>query len=1021
MATALLATAALHAQPAGSDEEIIELSPFAVRTDQDSGYLATNATSGTRLNMEIQAVPLNLEVITSEFIQDTGSLDLRESLRYSAGIVLESQSDAFVEVDADPQGAGANDPRGVTRRAGDSSTKLRGFTGDQILREGFRRQYTVDSINIERVEILRGPSALLYGIGNFGGVINFVPKKPIFDDFHSHIGMAVGTDDLLRAEFDFTGPMVSKDSDKADWRPAFRVTGVMQTRSDFTQYYEDDYYAISPSFSFRPFPQTTILFENEFGYREEQGIGFQNLRNNVAENDPAPGRNASWVTDIYDPETSDVIGHNVDNRTFRWSGPDTYLKGPYSNHVLDVEQGIGENGIFKIGVARTYATFDSRQVDAGTARGLFPPEMSGRADALYATMFSAPMSRQAINGAPTVTENTVIKYEWSDVNRDEVRDQVRAEFAYSLETDNFGRHTILAGMQYMGYESEAEQFGPGYSYPNNFVEEWNRYSYKNPTDYRPFTYGTQGDGLPDNPKTQLYYDKKNTWDLGYYAVYQGEFFNDRLALVGGLRWDRSDAREVRDYIWEESKETEIRQTVDGAPTGTSPQLGLSYRLNDGISVFGVFSTGLVPNYYDRDGNGNILPSTEAENVEVGIKLNLFDGKLAGTISAYRIERKDQPKFLWWAPSPYQSEIKGYDPSLPNAAVLWYATPDAFWHGIHEAEGMTVEQATAVAKEMWSPYWHDLIDEVAASPTKQADYSEYGPRAGSFWDWAWESEANTNNPNYTGDVYFPLANYSDPDVAAFMTAVHLAPGWKGNYYYTGGQPYRFGDGSVGYGNAPDGSGASVRMNDKAEGFDANFIFTPIPELQILFNFSHVKREVTTQTYQFVSAPYWPAGSWFASDNNYGTLDGTLTAPDVYTDIQDTSTYHAAIPEYGRAADDTPENTANLWVRYHLAHLSEALSAWTIGGGGTWEDNRMWFTGFTSGGGNVEYVEGTKELVELWTPSRLTINAFVEYKTRIDDRYDLRLALNIDNINNDKDQYGYVFARGRSVRFFAGIDF
>lgn len=1022
VASSLLAALSLQAQSPGDDSEVIELSPFRVQTAQDSGYLATNSISGTRLNMEIQSVPLNLEAITNEQIQHTGSLDLRESLRYSAGIVLESQSDAFVEVDGDPQGAGANDPRGVTRRAGDSAMKLRGFASDQTLREGFRRNYTVDSINIERVEVLRGPSALLYGIGNFGGVTNFVTKKPIFEEFSSYIGMAVGSDDLLRGEFDFTGPMVSKDSEYAGWRPAFRVTGVAQTRGDHTQYYEDDYYMISPSFSIQPFEHTRILFENEFGYREEEGVGFQNIRNNVAENNPAPGRNASWLTDIFDEETSDVIGHRVDNRTFRWSGPDTYLKGPYSNHVLDLEQGIGENAMVKIGVSRTYTTFDSRQINAGVARGVFPENLSHRANELYGTVFSAPMSRQAANGAPNVTENSVISYEWIDVNRDEVRDQVRAEGVYRLETDNWGRHTVIAGVQYMGVRSEADQYGPGYSYgdASTFVPLWERYSYKHPEDYTPFVYGVQGDGEADNPRQHLYYDERRTWDLGYYAVYQGEFFDDRLTLIGGLRWDRSDARESRDFIWESNRASELHETEGGAPTGSSPQLGLSYRITEGLNIFGVYSTGLVPNYYDRDGYGNIVPSTEAENYEVGIKFNLFDGKVAGTISAYQIERKNQPKFVWWAPSPYQSELKGYDPSLPNTTVLWYATPDAFWHGIHDSE-LSAGEATALAKQMWSPYWHDMIDEIAASPEKQVDWAAYGPQAASFWDWAWESEANTNDPNYTGDVFFPLVNYSDPDVAAFMTAVHLAPGWKGNYYYTQGQQYSYGNGEQGYGNAPDGSGASVLMDDEAKGWDAHLTFTPIPEFQILVRYSHIKREVTTRSYRFARAPYWPGGSWFASDNNYGTLDSTKVATEVYDDVEDTSSYNQTVPEYGRAADDTPENQVTVWARYNLSHMSEALSKWTIGGGMIWEDKRPWFTGFTSGGGNIELIEGTRELVELWTDDRWRFDAFVEYKTRINDDYDLRLQLNVNNVLDDRDQYGYVYAPGRSVRFFMGLDF
>jgi outer membrane receptor for ferric coprogen and ferric-rhodotorulic acid len=77
------------AKPAATEETIV-LSPFKVTTEKDNGYKATNATSGTRLNTEIKDLPMPIEVITEKFIRDTGSTDLRESLRYSSGIMLKT-------------------------------------------------------------------------------------------------------------------------------------------------------------------------------------------------------------------------------------------------------------------------------------------------------------------------------------------------------------------------------------------------------------------------------------------------------------------------------------------------------------------------------------------------------------------------------------------------------------------------------------------------------------------------------------------------------------------------------------------------------------------------------------------------------------------------------------------------------------------------------------------------------------------------------------------------------------------
>ncbi|MCC5833343.1 MAG: TonB-dependent receptor plug domain-containing protein [Opitutales bacterium] len=1011
------------------DEEVFDLSPFVVEDRYDRGYFASNSISGTRLNTAIRDVPMNLEVVTSEFIRDTGATNLREALRYSAGVVLESQSDAFAEPDFDSLSAGANDPRGVTRSAGDSSTKLRGFIGDQTLREGFRRQFAADSIKIDRVEILRGPSALLYGIGNFGGVINFVPKKPQYDSEYYYFGAPVGNHGFKRAEFDATGPLEDNDT----YRPAYRITASAQERGNFTEHYIDRYFTVSPSFSFNLFPGTQVLIENEFGYREEFGVGFQNIRNNYGDEAASPGRNATWVTDIFDENTGAKIGENVDNRAFRWSGPDAYLRGPYRNHLIDIEQQLGPDAILKVGYAISNTTFNSRQIQGGPTRSPFDHNISSQAargNALEAPLYSVPISRQnSVNEAPEGLDNAVIQYEWKDVNRDEERQQVRAELLYFKDTESLGIHSVILGSQYMRMTSVESLWGPPRAYPGTFVSRLDRYSYKNPTDYSPFRFGVQGDGLPDNQMVRITDLNRRSWDLGYYGIYQGQFFNHRLTIVGGLRHDRNDARETTRFVWEDRKDDLRDRIGDKAPSSKNYQFGVSVGLNDNVSLFAVYSTGVVPNHWARDGNGNIMNPTKAKNLEIGIKFDMLDRRVSGTISYYQIERKGHPRFLWWAPSPYESMQQGWDPDLPSTTVLWYPTPDAFHFGIHETSGRSSAEMAEVAKRIFPEYrWHEMIDEIAANPDNLGeDWANYGPQAGSFWDWAWEAEGPTNNPPSTTNApqfYFPLVNYSDPDVAAFMASIHGSPGWNGNYYYEGGQVYFYGDGTPGEGNAPSGSGASVPMDDKATGVDVNLFIEPIEGMQVVFNYSYLDRKVTTRTYQFVEAPYWPAGWWYQSDRNFGTLNPDLLAEDVYTDVTDTTTYNATIPDYQQRGDDSPEHTISLWVRYQLGYMAEPLEGWTVGFGGYWQDRRQWFTGFVGGGGNVAWSDDEddeQQLVQLWTRSRLTLNSMIEYRTQFRDRYSARFALNIDNLTNDKKLYGLIYAPGISYRLSAGIDF
>ena len=253
-----------------SAEETVVLSPFKVTTTQDKGYRATNTTSGTRLDTAIKDLPMPIEVITEQFIRDTGANDLRESLRYSAGIQLQTQNDWGV-----PSGYASvvpgriNNPEGSTATADQSRVKIRGFLTDSTLRDGFRRQNSTDSVNLARVEVIRGPSALLYGVGNFGGVVNYQVKTPQAKPA-TEVGFELGSYGFKRATFDYTTPLTDT--------LGFRLNGAIQDTDDYTEYAKEDHYFIAPIVVWKPWANTEITLDTEYGDQDRYGIGFKNLR-----------------------------------------------------------------------------------------------------------------------------------------------------------------------------------------------------------------------------------------------------------------------------------------------------------------------------------------------------------------------------------------------------------------------------------------------------------------------------------------------------------------------------------------------------------------------------------------------------------------------------------------------------------------------------------------------------------------------------------------------------------------------
>src|SRR5690606_12738432 len=118
------------------DEDIVVLSPFVVDSSKDDRYYASNAISGTQLNVQIKDIPFNLEVITSEFMQDTAATDFKESLAFSSGIFTQS----FVDTSgAGPASANAtpSEQAAVGSRL-NNAIIIRGKTAPYQQRMGFR-------------------------------------------------------------------------------------------------------------------------------------------------------------------------------------------------------------------------------------------------------------------------------------------------------------------------------------------------------------------------------------------------------------------------------------------------------------------------------------------------------------------------------------------------------------------------------------------------------------------------------------------------------------------------------------------------------------------------------------------------------------------------------------------------------------------------------------------------------------------------------------------------------------------
>jgi catecholate siderophore receptor len=161
-----LLSASAFGQPAFA-EEMFDLDAYddsrtIIVTGLSEGYLATNSVTATKTDTPLIDIPQTINVVTRAQLDDQAHHSLADILRYVPGTTV-------------GQGEGNRDQ--ITLRGQNT-------TADFFL-DGVRDdvQYYRGLYNIERVEILKGPYALIFGRGGGGGIINRVQKSPLSDDF----------------------------------------------------------------------------------------------------------------------------------------------------------------------------------------------------------------------------------------------------------------------------------------------------------------------------------------------------------------------------------------------------------------------------------------------------------------------------------------------------------------------------------------------------------------------------------------------------------------------------------------------------------------------------------------------------------------------------------------------------------------------------------------------------------------------------------------------------------------------
>lgn len=195
--------------------------------NSDYSFAATKTASRNK------DIPQSISTVTKELIADKAAFYLADAVKMTSGVIPASYYNQYTI-------------RGISQNE----------EGQIINGMRTRQYYFLQPLtsNIERVEVIKGPSSATFSSVDPGGSINLVTKKPLAVD-RKEVSLSAGSFSTFRGTLDFTGPLNESKT------LLYRVNAAYQEAKSFRDLVNNKSYLISPSFSYIPNEKTAINTE----------------------------------------------------------------------------------------------------------------------------------------------------------------------------------------------------------------------------------------------------------------------------------------------------------------------------------------------------------------------------------------------------------------------------------------------------------------------------------------------------------------------------------------------------------------------------------------------------------------------------------------------------------------------------------------------------------------------------------------------------------------------------------------
>ncbi len=500
------------AYDAGDDQRTI------IVTGASEGYNATNSVTATKTDTPLLDIPQTIHVVTREQLDDQAQYSLADVLRYVPGTTV-------------GQGEGNRDQ--ITLRGQNT-------TADFFV-DGVRDdvQYYRGLYNVERVEILKGPYALIFGRGGGGGIINRVQKSPQLEDSFAAARASVNS----FGAFDITADVNAPLNDAV----AVRLNATYEKLNNHRDFVDGERYAWNPYLAVK------------LGGDWKLGLSYEYV-------------NDDRVADRGVPSIATAAGQ-----------PNRPITG-YRDQFFGVP-GVNRS---KLEAQIAKLRLDGQLTDNLQFTGSL---LYGDYDKLYTNVFA--------NGAATAQNGTVALSSYTDptTRKNYI---AQANLIWNVATGS-ADHKILFGLEYGDQQSTNRRVNGTLSAPT--------LNLANPV------FPTVSFNIPNRDVVS---------DVTFFSAYVQDQISigDHLDIVAGLRFDSFDITG-----------TDLFPVID-VPFGrkdekVSPRIGLIYKPQENISIYGSYSQSFLPRSGDQfltlsPANQNLAPE-KFTNYEIGFKWDIRPG------------------------------------------------------------------------------------------------------------------------------------------------------------------------------------------------------------------------------------------------------------------------------------------------------------------------------------------------------------------------------------------------------------